>query len=125
MLARAADADARDRSRGDDAGWVLDCCALLEEGGESVPSLLVWALPKKRMMMRRAERGPHFWAAKKTAFTLRSMTFEKLESVWSSNFAPQVAPAFAKRMSTWSVVFSTSLTRRSRSAVLLLSQGAE
>lgn len=62
---------------------------------------------------------------KKTLLTFKSMTFEKLASVCSSNGAPHVAPAFAKRMSTWSVVLETSATRRSISDVLEASAGTE
>lgn len=42
-----------------------------------------------------------------------------------SNFSPHVAPAFAKRMSTWSVVLATSFARRSSSLTLELSAGTE
>lgn len=35
-----------------------------------------------------------------TDFTFRFMTFPNAESGWVSNFSPQVAPAFARRMST-------------------------
>ena len=42
-----------------------------------------------------------------------------------SNFSPHVAPAFAKSISTWSVVFETSATNLSTSETLLLSAGTE
>lgn len=37
----------------------------------------------------------YFCTVKKTLLTFRSITFANCESVWVSNGAPQVAPAFA------------------------------
>lgn len=61
----------------------------------------------------------------KTLLTFRSMTFAKAASGCVSNDSPHVAPALANRMSTWSVVFATSATRRSISETLLESAGTE
>jgi hypothetical protein len=60
-----------------------------------------------------------------TLLTFRSITLPKALSGCVSNFSPQVAPALAKRMSTWSVVFSTSETRRSISWIFDESAGTE
>lgn len=61
----------------------------------------------------------------KTLLTFRSMTFAKAESECVSNFSPHVAPAFAKSISTWFVVFPTSLTKASTPAILALSAGTD
>lgn len=49
----------------------------------------------------------------------------KADSGNFSNSSPHVAPALAKRMSTWSVVLETSATRRSTSETLEESAGTE
>lgn len=61
----------------------------------------------------------------KTLFTFRSITFANAESGCVSNRSPHVAPAFANRISIWSVVFSTSFTSLSISSILALSAGIE
>lgn len=62
---------------------------------------------------------------KKTLLTLRSRTLSNADSGNFSNCSPHVAPAFAKRISTWSVVLATSATRRSTSETLEESAGTE
>lgn len=61
----------------------------------------------------------------KTLLTFKSITFAKAPSGWVSNFSPHVAPAFANRMSTWSVVCMTFFTSASTSANFALSAGTE
>jgi hypothetical protein len=61
----------------------------------------------------------------KTLLTFKSMTFANALSGWVSNSSPHVAPAFANRISTWSVVLLTSLTSCSTPSILALSAGTE
>lgn len=61
----------------------------------------------------------------KTLLTFKSMTFANAESGCVSNFSPHVAPAFANKISTWSVVLLTSATSFSISLTLALSAGTE
>jgi len=78
------------------------------------------------MQLRGREEAAYFWMVKKTPFTFKSMTLSQpFFSSTFSNSLPHVAPAFAKRISTWSVCFSTSLTNRSISETLELSAGIE
>lgn len=67
----------------------------------------------------------HFCAQTKTLCTLSAMTLANAFSGCSSKGAPHVAPAFAKRMSTCGVCFSTSLTNRSTSPGFARSAGTE
>jgi hypothetical protein len=53
------------------------------------------------------------------------MTLAKAESGCVSKASPQVAPALARRMSTWSVCFLTSATRCSTPARVEESAGTE
>lgn len=53
------------------------------------------------------------------------MTLANASAGWVSNGAPQVAPAFANRMSTWSVCLLTSATSFSISATFEMSDGTE
>ena len=61
----------------------------------------------------------------KTLLTFRSMTLAKALSGCVSNFSPQVAPALAKSMSTWSVVSRTCLTNSSTPVIFALSAGTD
>ncbi len=61
----------------------------------------------------------------KTLLTFKSITFAKALSGCVSNFSPHVAPAFANKISTWSVVLLTSRTRCSTPSILALSAGTE
>ena len=61
----------------------------------------------------------------KTLLTFKSITFANAESGCVSNFSPHVAPAFANKMSTWSVVLPTSATSFSISLTLEMSAGTE
>lgn len=70
-------------------------------------------------------RAAYFCALRKTLLTFRFMTLSNELSGVSSNDAPQEAPAFANRMSTWSVCLLTSATRRSTSDALAMSAGTE
>jgi hypothetical protein len=67
----------------------------------------------------------YFWTQRKTLFTFKSMTLLKVFSGVLSNDAPQEAPAFANKMSTWSVCLATSATKRSTSDGLAMSAGTE
>jgi len=76
-------------------------------------------------ILRHVARATYFWIETKTLFTLRSMTLANAFSGCSSNGAPHVAPALAKRMSTWSVCLLTAATSFSQSPGLARSAGTD
>lgn len=61
----------------------------------------------------------------KTLLTFKSITLANALSGCVSNLSPHVAPAFANRISTWSVVLLTSLMRYSTPSNFALSAGTE
>lgn len=83
----------------DYAGGIIERGILLEERGESIGFV--------SFVGRVGRAKTYNLIVPNTLLTFRSMTLANASSGCVSNGAPQVAPAFANRISTWSVVCLT------------------
>lgn len=126
VFAETADAQAGDGGGDDYAGGVVDGGVLFKEGSESMRMAVSDCFGCGSCRDNIVGDGKTYsLIVLNTLLTFKSITFAKAPSGCVSNFSPHVAPAFAKRILTWSVVFETSFTSPSTSEIFALSAGTE